>query len=240
MIMPDVNPTPPQHALGIYDIRITGPAGTVLYLFAENSVLFGFRIAMKDRDGHDLPLPQTIAGSASPIAPIHLSTEGTIDTDSAARNIITVAAYDDTNGDTTDVHHHALARFSSRGPLRDFTNPPLGPLWEKPDIAAPGVSIDAALSNESEGSLIHLLDYDFQQGNRFVAWQGTSMATPIIAGVIALMFQKKKDLSITDVRSILTSPANVREGFNPVFGTPGYNNAYGAGMVDALKAHTGT
>ena len=64
-----------------------------------------------------------------------------------------------------------------------------------PDIAGPGVLISAALSLDTDQNLLHILDFDFQQGNRFDAFSGTSMAAPAVAGVIALMLQKNKDLA---------------------------------------------
>jgi len=63
---------------------------------------------------------------------------------------ITVAAMADVNE-----NGFSLASFSSRGPTRDNRM--------KPDIAAPGVNISAPKANS---------------GNQYVAYSGTSMATP--------------------------------------------------------------
>jgi serine protease AprX len=82
----------------------------------------------------------------------------TINTPGDAANVITVAASDKSDG---------LASFSSRGPTTDDRI--------KPDITAPGVSIYAARAEP------------FYCSCSDVGMSGTSMATPHIAGVAALM-----------------------------------------------------
>ena len=77
--------------------------------------------------------------------------------DTLGRNAITVAAYDDKDGNAADAAYRHIAKFSSRGPLRDFSDPPglLALIATKPDIAAPGVKINSAKSRESDPGVIH-------------------------------------------------------------------------------------
>jgi subtilisin family serine protease len=136
----------------------------------------------------------------------------------------------------TDVND-MLARFSSRGPGKHLM--PLTPLTmnlgpipkkgqsdnngtflfarQKPDISAPGTMIPAALT------LGVRVVSAYHKGNAsYTTMSGTSMATPHVAGVIALMlsagsspslkFQtgaasSTEELTFDDVRSILISTA---------------------------------
>ena len=69
---------------------------------------------------------------------------------------------------------------------------------------------------------------------RFVEKSGTSVAAPLVTGVIALMLDKNPDLTTKEVRKWLTRTA--RPGVDPDSGTE-RARAYGSGMIDALKAH---
>ena len=63
-------------------------------------------------------------------------------------------------------------------------------------------------------------------------------AAPVIAGVVALMLDKKDDLSTADVRSILSAAA--RPVVKPSAPPTAHTNAYGSGMVDVLPSHVNT
>lgn len=102
-----------------------------------------------------------------------------------------------------------IAYFSSRGPTYCT---PTGEAAIKPDISAPGVSVRSAYP-----------------GHAYVYMSGTSMATPHIAGVIALVRQANPNLTVDEVKQILYSTAYD-------LGTAGEDNAYGYGMVDAFAA----
>lgn len=82
----------------------------------------------------------------------------------------------------------SIADFSSRGPNS------VAPSVLKPDIAAPGVQIIAATSG---------LDTSSQQG--FTMLSGTSMATPHLAGIVALLRSLNPNWSPAAIRSALTT-----------------------------------
>lgn len=115
----------------------------------------------------------------------------------------------------------ALAGDSGKGPTKDKRM--------KPDISAPGMSIR---SSWNAGV------------NEYVTLSGTSMATPHLSGVIALMLSANPRLTYDQVKEALTSTAERNNlgatGFkcgNP--GTPDStfpNNQYGNGRVNALAA----
>jgi len=94
-----------------------------------------------------------------------------------------------------------LAPFSSRGPTLDNLI--------KPDICAPGHSITAAKAGTANG---------------YVTFSGTSMATPFVAGTIALGLQAGP-MSPTQVRQNLEYTAQDR-------GIAGKDNDWGAGLLD--------
>ncbi|KAL2237880.1 UNVERIFIED_CONTAM: Subtilisin-like protease SBT3.5 [Sesamum indicum] len=94
-----------------------------------------------------------------------------------------------------------IAEFSSRGPNTVAAS------VLKPDIAAPGVQIIAATS---------ALDTSAEQG--FTMLSGTSMATPHIAGIVALLRALHADWSPAAIRSALTTTAWMSDPYGvPIF-----------------------
>lgn len=88
----------------------------------------------------------------------------------------------------------SMTFFSSRGP-----NPVAGDII-KPDITAPGTQILAGYSPTPYD------DYDLP-GEYFAAIQGTSMSSPIVAGVFALIKQAHPDWSAAMAKSALMTTA---------------------------------
>jgi minor extracellular serine protease Vpr len=116
-----------------------------------------------------------------------------------------------------------ISSFSSRGPSRDGRT--------KPDISAPGQAIAAALSSFLTVG-VGAEESNILPGNKFQIMQGTSMATPHITGVVALMLQKNPNLDYASALSALTSTA--RSDSHTGSSLP--NNIFGAGKVDAYSA----
>ncbi|WP_439937365.1 S8 family serine peptidase [Nocardia sp. N13] len=104
----------------------------------------------------------------------------------------------------TDRHDDGiwLAAFSSRGPTVDGR--------VKPDVTAPGVTVRAAQAGTTAG---------------YVTYSGTSMATPYVAGAVALGLEAVPRATPATVRSALTATALDA-------GAPGTDNEWGAGLVD--------
>lgn len=118
-----------------------------------------------------------------------------------------------------------LSYFSSHGPTRD------GRL--KPQITAPGEAILAPLSSDLTIG-VGVQPQNILLGGKHQKQQGTSMASPHIAGVVALMLQKNRNLNPQTVLNILTATARV-DGWTGT--TP--NNDWGHGRVNALAAVQG-
>jgi subtilisin family serine protease len=102
-----------------------------------------------------------------------------------------------------------IADFSSRGPT--FCTPN-GTEAIKPDIAAPGVNVRSSWP-----------------GGGYYNLDGTSMASPHINGVVALMRQAAPNMSVQDIKQIIYETAHD-------LGDSGEDNDYGWGMVDAYEA----
>ena len=123
----------------------------------------------------------------------------TISTPGSASKAITVGA--------TGYKNDSIALFSSKGPVG----------WNdskfiKPDIVAPGVGINSTYIN-----------------NGYAYKSGTSMATPHVSGVVALMLQANSSLTPDEIKQIL-------KGTALDLGKPGEDNIYGAGRVNAYAA----
>lgn len=122
-----------------------------------------------------------------------------------AADAITVGAVADWSAPTTAASDTGiwLAGFSSRGPVS-------GSDAVKPDIAAPGVSVLSATPASASS---------------YEAWSGTSMATPFVAGAVALALQADPATTPAQLKAALMATALDR-------GPAGTDNDWGAGLID--------
>jgi len=113
-------------------------------------------------------------------------------------------------GSTNYYPPYTISSFSSRGPA----GPSCGPAENliKPEVVAPGGNI-----------------YSSIPGGSYTYMGGTSMSTPHVAGVVALMRSANPDLDVITIKQILMDSAND-------LGTPGEDNIYGWGFLDAFEA----
>ncbi|WP_327713141.1 S8 family serine peptidase [Streptomyces sp. NBC_00464] len=155
-------------------------------------------------DGTD-PMAQAVnslstdTGALFVIAAGNSGYPGTIGSPGAADSALTIGAVDSAD---------RLAAFSSQGPR-------LGDNALKPDLSAPGVNILAARSQLVSGS------------GPYTSMSGTSMATPHVAGVAALLAEKHPDWSGQQLKDGLMSTSK------EIGGT---SYEVGAGRVDVPSA----
>ncbi|MFZ0390093.1 MAG: S8 family serine peptidase [Calditrichia bacterium] len=116
-----------------------------------------------------------------------------------------------------------ISSFSSRGPSRDNRM--------KPDIAAPGEVIVAALSSGVTVGGNGTPRSNILAGGKHQKMQGTSMASPHVTGTVALMLQKNPALNYDETVAILKSSAD-KDNFTG----SSANNNFGSGKLNAFKA----
>ena len=116
-----------------------------------------------------------------------------------------------------------ISPFSSTGPSMNRLL--------KPDVVAPGVNIVSSFSHiyHPEEDIISWSDF---QGERYpwAAFSGTSMSTPVVAGVIALWLQAKPDLTPDEIRQVLQTSCR-----QPDTSLTYPNQVYGYGEIDAYQ-----
>ncbi|MDW4907265.1 S8 family serine peptidase [Streptomyces sp. ADMS] len=134
------------------------------------------------------------------------SGERTVGSPGSADAALTVGAVDKAD---------ALAGFSSRGPR-------VGDSGVKPDLTAPGVAITAAAA---AGSLLE--EWYPSDVPGYLTIEGTSMATPHVAGAAAILAQQHPDWTGERIKAALTGSAK-----------PGPYSSYqqGTGRTDLVRA----
>ena len=145
--------------------------------------------------------------------------------------VITVGATDDAG--TVDRGDDTLAPFSAWGTSDGHV---------KPDLVAPGRRI---VSLRVPGSALDTLFPDrvvtAQNGATYIRLTGTSMATPVVSGAVALLLERRPDLTPDQVKALLTQTTQ-SYGQNSGVTLPD-PSADGSGLLDvasAISAATGT
>ena len=147
------------------------------------------------------------------------------------KRILTVGSYTTRNEYTTNGGQQAtlqetvgdLSSFSSYGPTVDGRM--------KPNITAPGCFIISAVSNNDASGNLMYAEYNenFGRYNQYGYMQGTSMASPFVAGIVATWLQAYPQLTPEQLHDILQNTAR-KDNFTAT--APDSN--WGYGKINAL------
>lgn len=210
--------------LQIYDQTSTTPPAPGTWTLTIENTTSGFPSSVAQVDiwlyNHSLSSP--------PMFDQGMTSTKLVASPASADSAIAVSGYvTRTNWTSIDTHQYGysppptlgdIAPFSNHGPRRDGVI--------KPDIAAPGMGIAAALSTSSTVSDVWIVE----DGVHTIK-QGTSMAAPHVTGVVALMLQSSGFASKHQILERLAGSArpDAFTGAVP-------NTIWGAGKIDALGA----
>lgn len=147
------------------------------------------------------------------------------------KRILTVGSYTTRNEYTTNAGQQAtlqetvgdLSSFSSYGPTVDGRM--------KPNITAPGCFIISAVSNNDASGNLMYAEYNenFGRYNQYGYMQGTSMASPFVAGIVATWLQAYPQLTPEQLHEIVQNTAR-KDSFTAT--APDSN--WGYGKINAL------
>jgi phosphodiesterase/alkaline phosphatase D-like protein len=164
---------------------------------------------------------------------VFVDTAGTVLTPATANSVVAVGSYcskrtwtADDNGGYADTACTAgllgdISNFSTLGPTRDGR--------QKPDVAAPGQRVSAALS---AGMSPMEATSSIAKDGRHRLINGTSMATPVVAGTVARMLQRIPAITASQIRSDLQAQARTDSKVTAYGAVP--NQVFGYGKLSIL------
>ncbi|RZI40745.1 peptidase S8 [Herbaspirillum sp. HC18] len=141
----------------------------------------------------------------------------------SAAAAVTVAAYTtrvewldiDEKTRSVGLHLNDISEFSSEGPLRNGAR--------KPDVAAPGAMIVSCLSTDSSVERAEMVNRNFR------VMAGTSMATPFVTGLVALLLQGDRSLDPKGIKMQLGTHCRI-----PGKAENTFDDKWGFGLIDAM------
>lgn len=147
-------------------------------------------------------------------------------------NILTVGAYTTRNEYTTNSGTQATLSTETVGDISSFSS--YGPTVDgriKPEITAPGCLIISAVSNNDGSGTLMYADYNEANGrnNLYGYMQGTSMASPFVAGIVATWLEAYPDLTPEQLHEIAQVTAR-KDNFTPAEA----DSNWGYGKINAM------
>lgn len=120
----------------------------------------------------------------------------------------------------------AVGAFGNDGVVSDYSNE-----GSDLDIVAPSNDINSFgfLTGAGVRTIDRMGSAGYDAGNYTTSFGGTSAACPVVSGVSALVLSVNPNLTLSEVKNILYSTAID-------MGSPGFDNSYGNGRVNAFAA----
>lgn len=155
-------------------------------------------------------------------------TEYSIGAPACSGTAVTVAAHASEYASSLgNIYGGTLANFSSKGPLMTEEI--------KPDISAPGVNVTSSISSYTDNSFTSVTTVPFNgRTYPFARFSGTSMSSPAVAGIAALILEANPNLSAIQVKQILVQTAREDVHTGDINGMA--DTEWGWGKVNAYKA----
>lgn len=145
----------------------------------------------------------------------------------ASDDVIAVAAHASEYMSGANLVGGTRATFSSKGPRYDEVL--------KPDISAPGSNVASSISSYTDNDFTPLTTVEFNgRTYPFSKFSGTSMSSPAVTGICALMLDANPYLSARQVKEIITETARLDQ-HTGVIGPEG-SPLWGHGKINAYAA----
>ncbi|HSD30953.1 MAG TPA: S8 family serine peptidase [Gemmatimonadales bacterium] len=215
----------------IRPVRVLGVAGFGTFYDIAQGILYAAGVPADDGNGGTVTAPSAARivnlslGGPSGSTTLH---NAVIAATNAGALVIAAAGNDGTTSLLYPAAYPEALSVSAVGPdglLASYSS-----FGSTVDLAAPGG--DIADGDASYGVLSSA--WNFVTGTPiYDSWNGTSMATPHVSGVAALLLAQDPSLTLAQLRARLTTYAVDA-------GAPGPDNQYGAGIVNARNSLTQT
>lgn len=153
-------------------------------------------------------------------------------------NVITWAAGNGlSNNDDSNLDAYANSRFTISVTAVDHDG-------DQTNYGEPGANV--LIASPSDGSGVGITTTDLEGSSGYTSsdytsdFGGTSSATPLVSGIVALMLEANSNLTWRDVQQILVESARKNDASDSGWNTNGagldFNHKYGFGVVDAGHA----
>lgn len=168
-----------------------------------NIKIANLSIGSPDQEGESDPMVKAVnaAWDAGIITLVAAGNDGprtkSITSPGVSRKIITVGASDDQK--SVNIHGDIISDYSGRGPTKACI--------KKPDVVAPGSNI---MSCASDTTYIPKNGQDVKNtlSSYYVKKSGTSMATPMVSGALALFIERNPHMTPNDIKLRLKGCTN--------------------------------